>query len=71
MEPQKRAGKSASSYNLVYSMAKLGKKVLAVDFNSQANMSACLGNEGTVTVPVTIGHFMMTYIKDKEMPAPE
>jgi len=52
-------------------MAKLGKKVLAVDFNSQANMSACLGIEGTVTVTVTIGHFMMTYIKNKEMPALE
>lgn len=29
-------GKSVSSYNLAYSLAKLGKKVLAVDFDSQA-----------------------------------
>ena len=36
-------GKSVSSYNLAYSLAKLGKKVLAVDFDSQANMSTCFG----------------------------
>lgn len=29
-------GKSVSSYNLAYSLAELGKKVLAVDFDSQA-----------------------------------
>ena len=38
-------GKSVSSYNLAYSLAKLGKKVLAVDFDSQANMSTCFGVE--------------------------
>lgn len=31
-------GKSVSSYNLAYSLAKLGKKVLAVDFDSQAKV---------------------------------
>ena len=28
-------GKSVSSYNLAYSLVKLGKKVLAVEFDSQ------------------------------------
>lgn len=64
-------GKSVSSYNLAYSLAKLGKKVLAVDFDSQANMSTCFGVEDTATVPITIGHLMMNQIEDEEMPAPE
>ena len=36
-------GKSVSSYNLAYSLASMGKKVLAVDFDSQANLSSCFG----------------------------
>ena len=64
-------GKSVSSYNLAYSLAKLGKKVLAVDFDSQANMSTCFGVEDTAAVPITIGHLMMNQIEDEEMPAPE
>ena len=52
-------------------MAKLGKKVLAVDFDSQANMSTCFGIEDTAAVPITIGHLMMNQIEDEEMPAPE
>ena len=38
-------GKSVSSYNLAYSLASLGKKVLAVDFDSQANLTTCFGVE--------------------------
>ena len=52
-------GKSVSSYNLAYSLASLGKKVLAVDFDSQANLTTCFGVEDTAAVPVTIGHLMM------------
>lgn len=64
-------GKSVSSYNLAYSLAKLGKKVLAVHFDSQANMSTCFGIEDVAALPVTIGHLMMNQIEDEEMPAPE
>lgn len=35
-------GKSVSSYNLAYSLASFGKKVLAVDLDSQANLTTCL-----------------------------
>ena len=48
-------GKSVSSYNLAYSLASLGKKVLAVDFDSQANLTTCFGVEDTAAIPVTIG----------------
>lgn len=64
-------GKSVTSYNLAYSLAKFGKKVLAVDFDSQANMSTCFGIEDTAAVPITIGHLMMAQIEDEKMPAPE
>ena len=44
---------------------------MAVDFDSQANMSTCFGVEDTAAVPITIGHLMMNQIEDEEMPAPE
>lgn len=64
-------GKSVLSYNLAYSLAKLGKKILAVDFNSQANMSTCFGVEDTAAVQITIGHLVMNQIEDEEMPDPK
>ena len=64
-------GKYVSSYNLAYSLAKLGKKALAVDFDSQANMSTCFGIEDVAALPVTIGHLMMNQIEDGKMSVPE
>ena len=61
-------GKSVSSYNLAYSLARMGKRVLAVDFDSQANLTTCFGVEDPAAVPVTIGHLMMAQIDDEEMP---
>ena len=63
-------GKSASSYNLAYSLASLGKKVLAVDFDSQASLTTCFGVEDTAAVPVTIGHLMMAQMEDEKLPDP-
>lgn len=63
--------KTVTTYNLAYSLQKLGKKVLAVDFDSQANLSTCFGVEEPAAVPVTIGHLMMAQIDDEELPAPE
>ncbi len=40
-------GKTTSTLNLAYVLQKLGKKVLAVDFDSQANLTACYGIENT------------------------
>lgn len=60
--------KTTSTFNLAYALAKEGKKVLAVDFDSQANLSTCFGIENTAAVPVTVGHLMMHRIEDEELP---
>ena len=60
-------GKTDSSWNLAYSLAEMGKRVLAVDFDSQANLTTCFGIEDPAAVPVTIGHLMMNRLEDEEM----
>ena len=60
--------KTVTTFNLAYSLAKLGRKVLAVDFDSQANLSTCFGVENTATLPVSIGSLMLNQIEDEEMP---
>ena len=60
--------KTVTTHNLAYSLQKLGKKVLAVDFDSQANLTTCFGVEDTTTVPITIGHLMLNQIEDEDMP---
>lgn len=62
--------KTATTYNLAYALAKEGKKVLAVDFDSQANLTTCFGVENLGELPVTIGHLMMARIEDEELPDP-
>ena len=61
-------GKTTTSWNLAYSLVEKGKKVLAVDFDSQANLTTCFGVEDTKTIPVTIGHLMMSQIEDEDLP---
>ncbi|MFR6333631.1 MAG: ParA family protein [Eisenbergiella sp.] len=57
-------GKTTTTLNLAYSLQKLGKKVLAVDFDSQANLTTCFGIENTGELEHTIGHLMMAVIDD-------
>lgn len=63
-------GKTVSTFNLAYSLTKAGKKVLAVDFDSQANLTTCFGVEDTAAVPVSIGHLMINMIDDEPLPEP-
>lgn len=61
-------GKSVTTYNLVYSLAEIGKKVLCVDFDSQANLSTCFGIEDVEALSVSIGHLMMAQMDEEELP---
>lgn len=59
-------GKTTTTLNLAHSLAKMGKKVLTVDFDSQANLTTCYGIENTAELEYTIGHLMMAQIEDEE-----
>lgn len=61
-------GKTVSTFNLAYALAEQGKRVLAVDFDSQANLTTCFGVEDTAVLPVTIGDLMMVQMEDEAMP---
>ena len=61
-------GKSVSVFNLAYSLQKRGKKVLAVDFDPQANLTTCFGAED---VDAAIGDLMMSVIEEEALPARE
>lgn len=64
-------GKTTTTLNLAYSLEKMGKKVLAVDFDSQANLTTCFGIENTGELEHTIGHLMMAMIDDTKLPVPK
>ena len=49
-------GKTVTTFNLAYALTSLGKKVLAVDFDSQGNLSTCMGIEDLRIEEKTIGH---------------
>ena len=64
-------GKTTTTLNLAYSLQKMGKKVLALDFDSQANLTTCFGIENTGELEHTIGHLMMAMIDDTKLPVPK
>lgn len=60
--------KTTTTFNLAYCLRKMGKKVLAVDFDSQANLTTCYGVENIGKLEHTIGHLMMAKIEDMKKP---
>lgn len=56
-------------FNLAYSLQKRGKRVLAVDFDPQSNLTACFGAEDVGMV--AIGDLMMDVIEDENLPKRE
>lgn len=58
-------GKSVTTFNLAYSLQKCGKKVLAVDFDPQSNLTTCFGVE---EVDIAIGDLMMSVMDEEELP---
>lgn len=61
-------GKSVTAFNLAYSLQKRGKRVLAVDFDPQSNLTTCFG---TGDVNAAIGDLMMAVIENEGLPERE
>ena len=61
-------GKTSTTLNLAYSLMELGKKVLMIDFDSQANLTTCVGIDRPNEIEINIAHLMMFKMEDKEIP---
>lgn len=59
-------GKTTTTLNLAYSLCSMGKKVLAIDLDSQANLGTCYGIENTKDLEYTMGHLLMAQIEEEE-----
>lgn len=63
--------KTVTTYNLAYSLVEQEKRVLAIDFDAQANLTTCFGVENPAAVPVSIGDLMLKVLEEEELPAKE
>lgn len=64
-------GKTTTCFNLAHELAKMGKKVLAVDFDSQSNLSTCFGKKDSGNGDYYIEDLMIAMMDDEELPAEE
>lgn len=63
-------GKTTTTLNLAHALAKKGKKVLAVDFDSQANLSMCCGvdDPDSDEIEFSIADLMYSEIEEEDFP---
>ena len=58
-------GKTTTTLNLAYSLKEMGKKVLVIDLDPQANLTRCFDVENTENIK-TIGHLLITEMEEEE-----
>ena len=61
--------KTVTVHNLSYALSRMGKRVLAVDFDAQANLTTCFGFSDPDEIPVNIADLMEAQIKETDPPA--